>query len=110
MYGSEKHQNFVIVVFSENAPDVSAENFSLEKTGNTPTVAAGDWDVNRSGTVDANDAQLIWNMYKSHYTQIDEQQDGATTEKFLLADANGDGVLDTNDAVVIIHAILNPED
>lgn len=110
MYWSEKHQNFVIVVFSENAPDVSAENFSLEKTENTPTVAAGDWDVNRSGTVDANDAQLIWNMYKSHYSEIDELQDGATTEKFLLADANGDGVLDTNDAVVIIHAILNPED
>ena len=57
-------------------------------------------------TVDANDAQLIWNMYNNVYQEIDTDANGATAEKFMLADANHDGMLNTLDAQVIINQIL----
>lgn len=69
-------------------------------------VAAANWDVNKSGRFDANDAQLIYNMYSNVYQAFGEARGEATKEKFMLADANHDFVLDTKDAVVIINKIL----
>lgn len=54
-------------------------------------------------TVDANDAQLVYNMYET------KEYDGFTLvdmEKYLRADVNGDGVVDTLDAAKIISIIL----
>ena len=102
MFWSPKHNNYVIVVTSETAPAITANMFSLESVTATPILDM-DWDVNKTGTVDANDAQLIWNMYSKLYTGI---TDDVTAEKFILADANYDGILDTKDAVVIINKIL----
>lgn len=107
MFWSADHNNFVIVVISDEKPAITADMFGLKTVEKTPEIAADNWDVNKSGSVDANDAQMIWNMYESYYTEINESADGATTEKFLLADANHDGILDTNDAVVIINKILD---
>lgn len=108
MYWSADHNNYVLVVIGTEAPIVTADKFTLEEVSQTPTVAAENWDVNKSGTVDANDAQLIWNMYKSVYTEFSTAADGtgATVEKFMLADANHDGILDLTDATVIINKIL----
>ena len=68
----------------------------------TQSIASNDWDVNKSGDLDANDAQLIWNMYNNQYSGFDDK---VTPEKFMLADANHDGVLDTRDASVIINLL-----
>lgn len=107
MFWSADHDNYVIVVISETEPDISADKFTLDTIASTPTIASNDWDVNKSGNTDANDAQLIWNMYSNVYQTIDTNADGATAEKFMLADANHDGVLDTKDATLIINKILN---
>lgn len=103
MHWSEDYGTYVTVVISETAPEIDASKFSLDTVAATPTIAAGVWDVNKSGEVDANDAQLIWNMYNNVYQGFTEN---VTAEKFMLADANHDGVLDTKDAVVIITQIM----
>ena len=70
MFWSADHNNYVIVVISQTAPSLDASLFGLENVTATPTVASNYWDVNKSGTVDANDAQLIWNMYNNVYQVI----------------------------------------
>ena len=106
MRWSADHNAYVTVVISETTPSIDVEKFGLKEVSATPTVAAVNWDVNKSGTVDANDAQLIWNMYSNVYQTFGEASGEATKEKFMLADANHDFVLDTKDAVVIIDMIL----
>ena len=109
MYWSADHNNYVIAVISEEAPGISADMFKLEEIKEenvyTRTVASNNWDVNQTGTLDANDAQLIWNMYSNMYQGF---TDTVTVEKFLLADANHDGILDLEDAAVIIKEIFAP--
>ena len=102
MFWSEDHQNFVCVVISEEKPSIDVDQFELVSVVKTPTIAADYWDVNKSGDLDAMDAQLIWNMYNDQYDGFDSD---ITAEKFMLADANHDGILDTKDAIVIIDQI-----
>jgi len=105
MFWSEDHNNFVCVVISAEKPSLDADQFGLVSVAATPTIETNDWDVNKSGDLDASDAQLIWNMYNNKYNGMDTSADGVTGEKFVLADANHDGLLDTKDAAVIIEQI-----
>ena len=59
--------------------------------------------MNLTGVTDINDAQLVWNMYK-----VDYKDDFVTVnvQKYLTADVNGDRVLNTNDAVVIVNGLV----
>jgi len=59
--------------------------------------------VNKTGKVDANDAQLVYNMYNTEYSEFSTD---VSMEKFLLADVNGDGSIASTDAVAIISEIL----
>lgn len=56
------------------------------------------FDVNETGLVDINDAQLAYNMYKGKYSDFSE----VSVRKFLKADANSDGKLNSADAVAIV--------
>ena len=56
------------------------------------------FDVNETGRVDINDAQLAYNMYKGKYSDFSE----VSVRKFLKADANSDGKLNSADAVAIV--------
>lgn len=60
-------------------------------------------DVNATGTVDVNDAQLVYNMYNAKYTSFDN----CSREKFLRADVNYDKTLDVKDAAAIVSIILS---
>lgn len=106
MFWSQDHGTYVTVVIAAQAPSITADKFGLKEVSKTPAIQYDYWDVNKSGAVDANDAQLIWNMYSNVYQEISTDPNGATAEKFILADANHDGILDTSDAVVIINKIL----
>ena len=55
-------------------------------------------DVNLTGSVDINDAQLVWNMYNAKYSDFT----AVNIRKFLEADMNGDKTLDTKDATAIV--------
>ncbi len=104
MYWSERHNAYVITVFAAEAPVIAPNMFTIETVDATPEIAANNYDVNQSGEVDANDAQLIWNMYNAWYNGFTIN---VTQEKFILADANADSILNMEDATVIINKILN---
>ena len=59
-------------------------------------------DVNGTGKVDVNDAQLVYDIYNA-------QHEGFATVsmlKFLRADVNGDKTVDVKDATAIISSVL----
>lgn len=103
MFWSDKYEAYCYLVVADT---LSLEDAAAKVSITTGTAAAVDYgmDVNKSGEVDANDAQLTYNMYNVCYNSFTET---VTMEKFLRADVNGDGKVNTEDAVAIIAAALN---
>ena len=67
--------------------------------GNRESIhAAG--DANGSGRMDISDAQFIYNTYL-----LREELKEDELQRLLSLDVNGDGVLDVEDAVVVMTAI-----
>lgn len=60
-------------------------------------------DVNMTGKVDINDAQLVYDMYQGVYSDFNT----VSVLKFLNADVNGSGTLNSDDAVAIINSMQN---
>ena len=79
---------------------ISAQNNSAIHPSDSSEIATN--DVNESGKVDINDAQLVFDMYNNEYQDFSN----ATMLKFLKADVSGDKKIDVNDAVAIVTAIL----
>ncbi len=79
----------------------TAADFQI-KDGNAIDVSYSG-DVNMSEKTDANDAQLVYNIYQSMYCDFTED---VTMEKFLRADVNGDATVNVEDAAAIIAALL----
>ena len=104
MYWSSQYSAYAILVFGTNAPALT--DFALITVDVVPTVEY-DGDVNGTTNVDANDAQLVYNMYNAKYSAF---EGNITMEKFLEADMNGDKEINSEDAVVIINQILNIND
>lgn len=100
MYYSEKYQKWAYLVISAGTvkPEVSIKNVD-DSTGKLTVDYSG--DVNMTGGVDINDAQLIVNMYKADYKDFTE----VAMEKFLRADMNGDMTVDNADVLKIIAAV-----
>ncbi len=86
-----------------SAADLSAAQSAVLDliAGETAAVDYTTTDVNMSGTVDANDAQLVYNMY------MRENTDGVNVEKYLRADVTGDKIVDLDDAAAIVAEIMN---
>jgi HKD family nuclease len=64
-------------------------------------VSAADFDVNMTGLVDINDAQLVYDMYNGKY-------DNFTTinmHRFLNADVNADKKITVTDAAAVVSVI-----
>ena len=59
-------------------------------------------DVNKTGQIDINDAQLVYDMYKPVYDDFDI----LSVERFLRADMNGSKNLTVEDAVAVVSEIL----
>ena len=58
-------------------------------------------DVNSSGFIDINDAQLVYDIYNGQYDSFDI----VTMKKFLQADVNADTKVDVVDAAAVVNAI-----
>ena len=105
MYWSEKYSAYAWLVISDKTLDeVEAEAAAAVKLADgEKTNIDYTGDVNLTGVTDINDAQLVWNMYK-----VDYKDDFVTVnvQKYLTADVNGDRVLNTNDAVVIVNGLV----
>jgi len=102
MYWSAEYSAYCTLVVSAEKPDISADDFKLID-GTAASVDYTAMDVNASGALDANDAQFVYNMYKSTYNGITDE---VTVEKYLRADVNGDAVINTEDAAAIMAKIL----
>jgi len=102
MFWSEKYEAYCYLVIADT---LTAEDAKAKVGITDGTAVSVDYgkDVNMTGKVDASDAQLTYNMYIASYSGFTTE---VTMEKFLRADVNGDSVINTQDAVAIITAIL----
>ena len=107
MLWSAKYDAYAYLVIdttgkTEAQMKTAAEASIGEAKGEKTSISYGG-DVNATGTVDVNDAQLVYNMYNAKYTSFDS----CSMEKFLRADMNGDKTLTVNDAAAIVNIILS---
>ncbi len=102
MFWSEVYNCYCYVVFAETLPEETVKANIGIATG-TADAYTTTLDVNESGKIDANDAQLVYNMYQTGYNEFTNE---VTAIKFLKADVNGDGVVNISDAVMIINSVL----
>lgn len=104
MFTSEKYGGYCWLVISDKAQDaVKAEAVAAVKAGEG-TVLTVDYtgDVNATGKVDVNDAQLVYNIYNTEYASFD----ALSRAKFLAADVNGDHTVTVLDAAAVVNTVL----
>ena len=102
MYFSEQYDAFAWLVISTSEPTVEEISSHISTAKAVSETLKADYDVNGTGKVDENDAQLTYNMYNTVYNSFDE----CSVKKFLKADANNDRELNVNDSRAIIAWIL----
>lgn len=106
MYWSSKYQAYCYLVVAETFSAESAKTAIGNKLVEADAIDVEyNMDVNNTnGKVDANDAQLVYNMYQT------KAYDGFETVdmiKFLEADLNDSVGVNSTDVQVIISALLN---
>ena len=104
MFWSEKYHAYSFLVVSEKTKaEMETEAAGkIAEASATKTDLAYDFDVNRSGQVDINDAQLTYDMYNAKY----EDFDTVSMHKFLDADVTGDGTVNVQDSTAVVTEIL----
>lgn len=102
MFWSEKYGAYCYLAIAETLSTEEAAAKVNITDGAAVTVDYG-MDVNKTGKVDASDAQLTYNMYNAEYVSFTAE---VSVEKFLRADVNGDGKVNVEDATAIIASIL----
>ena len=102
MFWSEKYKAYAYLVISNTELTKAEAAKKVSQATATKTSIAYDGDVNLTGKIDVNDAQLVWNMYNAKY----EDFNTVSMRKFLEADLNGDHKLTTADAAAVITKML----
>lgn len=104
MFTSEKYGGYCWLVLSaENADTVKTEAIAAVKAGSgTAAAVVYTGDVNGTGNIDVNDAQLVYNIYNTEYASFD----ALSRAKFLAADVNGDHTVTVLDAAAVVNTVL----
>lgn len=98
-YGTDQYAWLVIVDKGQTlTQEEAAAKVAISAADNVVTITPG-FDVNRTGKVDVNDAQLVYDMYNGTYSDFTK----VSVEKFLRADVNATKVVDHTDAVAIVN-------
>ena len=98
-YGTDRYAWLVIVDKGRTlTQEEAAAKVAISAADNVVTITRG-FDVNRTGKVDVNDAQLVYDMYNGTYRDFNQ----VSVEKFLRADVNATKVVDHTDAVAIVN-------
>ena len=98
-YGTDQYAWLVIVDKGQTlTQEEAAAKVAISAADNVVTITLG-FDVNRTGKVDVNDAQLVYDMYNGTYSDFTK----VSVEKFLRADVNATKVVDHTDAVAIVN-------
>lgn len=98
-YGTDQYAWLVIVDKGQTlTQEEAAAKVAISAADNVVTITPS-FDVNRTGKVDVNDAQLVYDMYNGAYSDFTQ----VSVEKFLRADVNANKVVDHTDAVAIVN-------
>ena len=98
-YGTDRYAWLVIVNKGQTlTQEEAAAKVAISAADNVVTITPS-FDVNRTGKVDVNDAQLVYDMYNGTYSNFTQ----VSVEKFLRADVNATKVVDHTDAVAIVN-------
>lgn len=98
-YGTDQYAWLVIVDQGQTlTQEEAAAKVAISAADNVVTITLG-FDVNMTGKVDVNDAQLVYDMYNGTYSDFTK----VSVEKFLRADVNATKVVDHTDAVAIVN-------
>lgn len=98
-YGTDRYAWLVIVDKGQTlTQEEAAAKVAISAADNVVTITPS-FDVNRTGKVDVNDAQLVYDMYNGTYSNFTQ----VSVEKFLRADVNATKVVDHADAVAIVN-------
>lgn len=96
-YGENVYSWLVIVDKNETFDQATAEA-KITQASATAEEVTQSYDVNETGLVDINDAQLTYDIYSGKYTDFEK----VSVRKFLRADVTKDKVVNSTDAVAII--------
>ena len=97
-YGTDQYAWLVIVDKGQTlTQEEAAAKVAISAADNVVTITPS-FDVNMTGKVDVNDAQLVYDMYNGTYSDFTK----VSVEKFLRADVNATKVVDHTDAVAIV--------
>lgn len=96
-YGQNVYSWLVIVDKNETFDQATAEA-KITQASATAEEVTQSYDVNETGLVDINDAQLTYDIYSGKYTDFEK----VSVRKFLRADVTKDKVVNSADAVAII--------
>lgn len=98
-YGTDRYAWLVIVDKGQTlTQEEAAAKVAISAADSVVTITPS-FDVNRTGKVDVNDAQLVYDMYNGTYSNFTQ----VSVEKFLRADVNATKVVDHTDAVAIVN-------
>lgn len=96
-YGANVYSWLVIVDKGQEFTAAVAEANITEAAATAEEVAQS-YDVNETGVVDINDAQLVYDIYSGKYGDFEK----VTVKKFLCADVNITKTVDATDAVAVV--------
>ena len=98
-YGTDRYAWLVIVDKGQTlTQEEAAAKVAISAADNVVTITPS-FDVNRTGKVDVNDAQLVYDMYNGAYSDFTQ----VSVEKFLRADVNATKTVDHTDGVAIVN-------
>lgn len=98
-YGTDRYAWLVIVDKGQTlTQEEAAAKVAISAADNVVTITPS-FDVNMTGKVDVNDAQLVYDMYNGTYSDFTK----VSVEKFLRADVNATKTVDHTDAVAIVN-------
>ena len=97
-YGTDWYAWLVILEKDQTlTKEDAAAKVAVSAADNVVAIAKG-YDVNMTGVVDINDAQLVYDIYNGIYGDFGK----VSMEKFLRADVNASKNVDSADAVAIV--------
>ena len=96
-YG-ENVYSWLVIVDKNEAFTVATAEANINQASATAEEVKQSYDVNETGVVDINDAQLTYDIYSGKYTDFEK----VSVRKFLRADVNSDGSVNSTDAVAVV--------
>lgn len=96
-YGENVYSWLVIVDKNETFDQATAEA-KITQASATAEEVTQSYDVNETGLVDINDAQLTYDIYSGKYTDFEK----VSVRKFLRADVTLDKAVNSTDAVAVV--------